>query len=253
MVTLFNKIGSYSAGVFCGGLAVLLFASSTPLSGQTQEIQGQFRLLALTPIRADLYYAVGDALEACRPRLNRFSESYAFRFPADSDRMLRFYQKLPAAAAADSEAPAAAANYRPLGAVNVPASGDYLLFLRPQFVANGNSRSLEKMGFSLVEDDFAREGSAGWLFLNTTDQNIVGRIGQDGKPIRIEANEKRMLTVETEKQFDLVQFAARVDGEAQIFYSTAWPIYQNSRYMVIFGTRSQTDEIGVYRIAGGSP
>lgn len=244
-ILFFIKLVRLLPAFLCGVL-LLPFASTT-LKAQTGEIRGQFRLLSLTPIRAELYYALDGEREACHPRMNRFSEFYEFRFPEGTERVLRFYQKLPDAPVADNEE-ADAPRFRPMGAVNVPASGNYLIFLQPQFATEGRSRELQRLGTSLIEDDFAREGSEDWLFINTTDSAIVGRIGQEGNVVRIKAKGRQKATVRTEREFNLVQFAAQIDGEARVFYSTAWPTYANSRYMVIFGASSQNGEIGVYRI-----
>lgn len=212
------------------------------------SVRGEFRLISMTRISSPLYYFDGSEYREARTRLNRFSESYRFEFSAEWDGRLQFFttnQGSASSPAVEGIPPA----YRPLGEVAIPRSGSFILLLTPVAEAEGTAASVRALQIALMPDVFAQAGQEGWLFVNLSERTILARVGQDAAPIRLERQSQQMVDVKDMREFDLVQFAARIDGEPQIFYSTAWPAYQDSSYVVFFSDR-EDGSISVVRIAG---
>lgn len=214
------------------------------------SVQGEFRLISMTRISSPLYYFDGSEYREARTRLNRFSESYNFEFSEDWDGRLRFFTKNDGSASSpgDDATPSA---FRSLGEVAIPGSGSFILLLTPVAEAGGTAGSLRALQIELMPDVFAQSDRA-WLLINLSDRTILARLGQNAAPIRLERRSQQMVNVQNMREFDLVQFAARIEGEPQLFYSTPWPAYQDTRYLVIFSDR-EDDTISVSRIAGGAP
>ncbi|WP_269524545.1 hypothetical protein [Coraliomargarita parva] len=133
--------------------------------------------------------------------------------------------------------------YSPIAQVGVPASGDYILLLE-------SDPGQTAIRMALMPDRLAQTED-GWLLINTTAKPIYVRVGATAKPVVLEAHSQILHEVIQTKELELVQFAARLDQDLRIFYSTAWPVYKNSRYLVFFRENAQTGRISVVRIAGG--
>lgn len=124
--------------------------------------------------------------------------------------------------------------------------------MSPGFDGGRVCESLKALNFGVMPDRFNGSDQEGWLLVNTTDAPIFARLGAESTPLLVAAYSQEMANATRTRELDLVQFAARLDDEAKVFYSMAWPVYDNTRYLVIFRRQPDSERISVIRIAGGS-
>ncbi len=232
-----------------GIFSILLFLAPTVLTADEQEMRGTFRLITLTSVPDEIYYRSNGEYILCRPRLNRFSKVYDFVLHGEANAVLRFYVKT--TMEADGIQSGVAPQYRHVGAVNIPVANSYMLFLQPEVVGSKGKPQLKELNISLLVDRFVRDDSDGWLLFNSTDKAIFSRLGSGQSIAMVEPHSLSMIPIDAEKDFSLIEFAAKIDGESQVFYSTAWPVYEGARYLVIFYERKDSGGIAVCRVAGG--
>lgn len=227
------------------------------LHANPDDFTANFRLLTLGRIGEDLYYRQGSDIAAVQPRLNRFSKSYQFTISEGDSPELTLYRKVGGSAPNNASTAGNGGggepdpSYEPLGSVRFQAPGDYILVLNPVYVDPERPREIRSLRLGLMRDELASLPNDQWLMVNTTQTPIIARIGEDGEPFMIEARSRVQTQVKPDRSMELVQFAAEIeeDGGWRVIYSTGWPVFEETRYLILFTQRPNSDRIGVHRIA----
>lgn len=222
------------------GFFVCSIVASLSCVGQTEPITVDFRFLTLSRIDTELYYPVDGTYERCRPRMNRFSESYTFRGAAVGDRTLVLYQ---ASGTGEQR------SFAPVASVTFPGAGNYILLLAQSYRATENGIEASAIRVQSIPDELKSARGSDWVFYNTTGSRIAAQIGEQRKPFTIAPRSQSHQPIEADGTMDFVQFAAEIEGEWQKFYSNGWSMFKGSRYLVLFLKKPEADRISVMRVA----
>lgn len=224
---------------------LLLCACGLFAQSGADTFSGEFRLLSSSRIGTDLYYFDGAEYVECRPLLNRMSASYEFDLESA---VIRFFHKEEVV----DENGDASERLKPVGEVEIPGDGRYFLVLRPQYENPDRPYEVDSYRVHAMPDILHGAESGVWSFVNLTEHLVIARLGEEAAPQRIPPQSVEGVRVRPDRQYALIQFAARIQGEAQLFYSTGWPVRGTSNYLVIFLPGSERRPISVIRFSGGS-
>lgn len=86
-----------------------------------------------------------------------------------------------------------------------------------------------------IKDDLPEADFRDWRLINMTSSPIAFEIGEDSDPVILQANSQshyRLPFIEPGGR--VVRAAAWIDGETRLFYSTYWPLRENSRGIIVF-------------------
>lgn len=239
---------------FLTSMLLLPFSvGGSQLYGQTDEagITGRFRLTTIARIGTDIYYQHNGDYVKCQPRMSRLSEAYSFSLDAEANRQLRFYRRQVVVNSEGDEVE----RYLPVGAARVPGSGAFIFMLNPVYAeeqSQGSRFDIESLRVGVLPDELHNSAPGEWYLVNLTALPIAARLGQESEPVRIDSRARKIVSVSPTKAYDLMQFVAPIDGEPVMFYSDAWVVSEESRYLIIFTQDSGEDEISVIRMVSPS-
>ncbi|MCC5843056.1 MAG: hypothetical protein JJU05_02265 [Verrucomicrobia bacterium] len=124
----------------------------------------------------------------------------------------------------------------PAATIALPPDTDHILVL--VFDA---SESGERRYVAVPDEDPARGDPAVWRLMNTTSSPILLQIGEGNDPVLIQPVSLRYLNVgNVGTAGAAVTAAARIEGEAQLFHSTYWPVYDDRKVLVLFTMGNNT-------------
>ena len=223
-------------------LLLLLLTFARPASGEEPRLRGDFRILSSARMGTELFYFDGEEFQPCRPLLNRITAPYPFELASPELRL--FHREVTV-----NEEGEEVVRHIPVGRAALPGPGSYLLFLSPEYVDPAQSVEVRAYQTQVMRNPFEAGRPGQWLFLNFTDHAILARIGEEGTALNLPPRGRLEWTADSTRAFTLVQFAARIENEPRMFYSSGWPVRPESAYVVIFGPGGRRNPIAVSRFS----
>ena len=109
-------------------------------------------------------------------------------------------------------------------------------------------QATEGARYLAIDDDFMSAKYSDWLLVNTAPKDVGFRIGDDNKPIKIDANGVTNYKLTAAEGTGVSVIASAKWGEkVKTFYSTYWPVKAGERGIVIFFYQ-QGDRMAVRKI-----